>query len=119
MGTRINFEISDSESKLSATLYANSSHTTQFATKVFEEVLKKSVGPTEAVEKLLALRYETAEGNHAVGDRIFWLVTPRLHKDSIEDADLEGEWFARWGGKGTEWYYFRTGSVREAIYGLC
>jgi hypothetical protein len=77
MGTRTVFQILDGDRNLIATLFANSSHTTQFAETVFDSNIKDSAnrgGPNALIEKLLSLRYETDEGAHQMGERIFWLV---------------------------------------------
>lgn len=77
MGTRTVFQVLDGDRNLIATLFANSSHTTQFAEAVFADTLKNDLvryGPNALVEKLLSMRYQTDEGNHRAGERIFWLV---------------------------------------------
>jgi hypothetical protein len=88
MGTRTIFQVFNGESNLVATLFANSSHSTQFAETVFEKTIKgitEGVGPNALIEKLLSLRYETDEGNHHRGERIFWLVPA----DEAELGDRE------------------------------
>lgn len=87
MGARSLIQIRNSEGSLIATLFANSSHTTQFAETVFTSMIKDDdtrTGPNALVEKLLTQRYETAEGNHSARDRIFWLVPG-------EEAE-QGDW---------------------------
>ena len=77
MGTRIVYQVRDSNEDLVATLFSNCSHTTQNAEAIFHEALHSvhcSSGPNTLVEHLLQVRYTTTEGNHHVGDRIFWLV---------------------------------------------
>lgn len=88
MGTRTVFQVLDGDRNLVATLFANSSHTTQFAESVFENTIKDSAnrgGPNALIEKLLSLRYETDEGAHQKGERIFWLVPA----DEAELGDRE------------------------------
>jgi len=88
MGTRIVYQVRDYEHNIIATLFSNSSHTTQFAEEVLDAALASPdcrYGPTALVEKLLTLRYATEEGNHRVGDRIFYLVRP----DSVTHAGRE------------------------------
>lgn len=89
MGTRIIYRVQDSERQLVATLYSNSSHTTQFAEEVFDAVLATPAaqdGPNGLVEGLLTARYATAEGNHRAGDRIFWLVPAEEAIDGDREA---------------------------------
>ena len=86
--TRTVFQVQDLDRNLIATLFANSSHTTQFAETVFENCVKDSAnrgGPNALIEKLLSLRYETAEAGHDKGERIFWLVPA----DEAELGDRE------------------------------
>ncbi len=89
MGTRTVFQVKDSERNLIANLFANSSHTTQFAESVFESVIKDSVyraGPNALVERLLSLRYQTNEGAHKQGDRIFWLIPASVADSGDREA---------------------------------
>jgi hypothetical protein len=81
MGTRVAYQINDSDGNAVATLFSNSSHETQFAEEVFRNRFECSLGPTELVERLLSARYTSAEGSHQVGDRIFWLVPPAEAND--------------------------------------
>ncbi len=74
MGTRIAYRVADSEGEIVATLYSNSSHTSQFAENVFRATLQVAQGPTDLVELLLQNRYRSAEGAHKNDDRIFVLV---------------------------------------------
>lgn len=79
MGTRIVYQIRNDEEVIVATLFSNSSHTTQFPENVLRDVLAadgRRMGASALVEKLLAMRYATEEGAHSAGDRIFWLVGP-------------------------------------------
>lgn len=86
MGTRIVYQVRDGDQQLVATLFSNSSHTTQFAEAVFDAALKQSShGPTRLIQTLLNVRYETAEGGHTVGERIFFLVPP----GEAEEGDRE------------------------------
>ena len=88
MGTRIVYQVRDGDRNLIATLFSNSSHETQFAESVFDDILREPVyatGPNALVEKLVTLRYTTSEGNHHAGDRIFWLVPA----DEAETGDQE------------------------------
>ena len=55
---------------------------------MFENCVKDSAnrgGPNALIEKLLSLRYETAEAGHDKGERIFWLVPA----DEAELGDRE------------------------------
>lgn len=100
MGTRIAYKINDGEGKLVATFFSNSSHSTQFAEEVFDAALKDafcSFGPNALAEKLLTVRYETPEGNHKAGDRIFWLV-PAC--ETANGSDCETVITVTPGGKG-------------------
>lgn len=77
MGTRTVYQINDSDRKLIATLFSNSSHSTQFAETVLENLLTVpacSYGPNALLEQMLTVRYEKADGSHRDGDRIFWVV---------------------------------------------
>jgi hypothetical protein len=88
MGTRIVYQVLDSDRNLIATLYSNSSHDRQPAEAVFDRIVNDpeySTGPTALVAQLIALRYMTAGGNHQAGDRLFWLVPA----DEAEHGDRE------------------------------
>lgn len=88
MGKRTVFQIQDGDHNLIATLFSNSSHSTQFAEDVFENTLKDKTsrnGPNALIENLIDKRYETNEGNHQSGDRIFWLVP----SDEAKNGDRE------------------------------
>ena len=77
MGTRTIYRVKDSEGKLVATLFSNSSHETEFAEDVFDALLKDpacAAGPNALVEKMLAATYTSESGNHRPGYRIFGLV---------------------------------------------
>lgn len=73
MGTRIVYQIKDDEGGLVATLFSNSSHETQFAEYEFKSLLQSTKGPNALIEACLKARYETAEGGHQAGDRVFWI----------------------------------------------
>lgn len=77
MGTRIVYQIKDSDRNLIATLFSNSSHSKQFAEDMFSNLVADpacQAGPNALLEKLLTARYEKDGGNHQAGDRIFWVV---------------------------------------------
>lgn len=78
MGTRVIYQVQDSDGSLICTLYSNSSHAKQSAEEVFLKTTlfdaECQMGPNALAEKLLTARYQTASGNHQAGDRIFWLV---------------------------------------------
>jgi hypothetical protein len=89
MGTRIIYEVLDSERNLVATLFSNSSHVTEFAEEVFDALLDDvacAPGPNALVEKLLSARYSLHSGNHAPGERIFWLVPAKEARDGDREA---------------------------------
>lgn len=101
MGTRTIFRVLDCDKKLVATLFANSSHASQFAEKVFEELIRdraNRAGPNALVEKLIAQRYQTSEGNHRAGDRVFWLVPA----DEVNHGDREAVVTVAHGGAAEE-----------------
>lgn len=92
MGTRTIFKILDGDRNLIATLFANSSHTTQFAETVFNDAVNDSAnreGPNTLIENLLSLRYETEEGAHEKGERIFWLVSANEADSGDREAIIQ------------------------------
>lgn len=89
MGTRIIYEILDSDRKLVATLFSNSSHETEFAEEVFDSLLDDEAcapGPNALMEKLLSVRYTKHSGNHSPGERIFWLVPASESREGNREA---------------------------------
>lgn len=88
MGTRTVFQVFDNERQLVASLYANSSHARQFADEVFAAAVQDpstAGGPNGLVERLLSARYDSDEGAHRAGDRIFWMVPHAM----AGDGDIE------------------------------
>lgn len=77
MGTRIVYRVVDNNCNVVATLFSNSSHETQFAEDVFQQLVNDAncaSGANALVEAMMTARYQTSDGNHRVGERIFWLV---------------------------------------------
>ena len=74
MGTRINYELVESE-KASAVvvLYSNSSHSKLDPKAIFKSAARTAKGFSELVEALLQHRYSAAGGHHKKGDRMFWI----------------------------------------------
>lgn len=95
MGTRVLYEILgeiNGEQKPVCILYSNSSHENYNPEEAFEAIVRRSAGPTEAVEHMLACRYPEASGNHREGDRMFWIVTtPYGDYEHILRVDLESD----------------------------
>lgn len=77
MGTRINYEVAahgNNGGAVAAILYSNSSHSTEIPEQHFRHLVQLHPGsPSDFVAALLELRYKTADGNHHVGDRMFWI----------------------------------------------
>jgi hypothetical protein len=88
MGTRVIYQVRNSEKQLVATLFSNSSHASEFAEDVFDAALKDvtcASGANALVERLIGSRYTSDSGNHRQGERIFWLVPA----DEAVDGDRE------------------------------
>lgn len=85
MGTRIVYQVKDTDGSVLATLYSNNAHPAQNPEAHFTRTAESSIGPSALVEQLLAARYESADGRHKAGDRMFWLVPQ--HEVMVGDRD--------------------------------
>jgi hypothetical protein len=115
MGTRTLFQIHDGDHRnVVATFYANCSHSKQDAVAVMKQTLAEPasrLGPNALVERLMGLRYLTAEGGHLAGDRIFWLVSPE------ESASGDHEMIVHVHGEGATPHLLEQGRLELAPAG--
>lgn len=85
MGTTVVYQIKDAIGSVLATFFSRCSHRSESAESHFRSIASRTAEPNELVEALLAARYETSDGKHHAGDRVFNITSS--HDVMMNDRD--------------------------------